>query len=86
MTETETKPRKPTIHEPEATYRTVCWRFGRITYVPHYSGSPVYVGPGYPTTDAREYTPRELSRAGAVPCYAHLWRRPGDAFQQEVRA
>lgn len=46
-----------------------------VTYVPHYSNSSVYVGPGYPRFTNARYSENDLLNAGAVKETRFLWTR-----------
>jgi hypothetical protein len=51
------------------------YRVGRVVYVPHYTRPYLYVGPGYPKLDPREWYPGELERRGAIEDHMDLWER-----------
>jgi hypothetical protein len=54
------------------TEQTV-YRLDGITYLPHYTITGVFVGPGYPRHNREQLTPEELLSAGARKGKAHLW-------------
>ncbi len=54
------------------------YRLGYVTYLPHYT-KPVYVGPGYPEHNKREYTEEELRAAGAEPVESFLLKRGAES-------
>jgi hypothetical protein len=58
-----------------------------VTYLPHYSDSFHYVGPGYGHWNITTYYATTLLAAGAVPKQAHLWKRVGrDTTEKKMRA
>lgn len=63
---------------PAPLEKRTAYRLGYVTYLPHYT-KPVYVGPGYPEHNNREYTKEELLAAGAEPVDMFLLRRGPDA-------
>jgi hypothetical protein len=48
---------------------------GQTTFVPHYTKSGVYVGPGYGKYSESEYSAKELVVAGALMAEKPLWKR-----------
>jgi hypothetical protein len=52
-----------------------------VTYLPHYT-KPVYVGPGYPEHNLREYTAGELEAAGAQQIPTALFVRGPKAAKE----
>ena len=52
---------------------------GAVLFVPHYfktGAAKVWVGPGYPIHDKREWTARALEAKGARRVRERLWARP----------
>jgi len=52
------------------------YKWGQVTFVPHFSKPGVYVGPGYPLHTKTEWSPQSLVAVGARPEKAFLWCRP----------
>jgi hypothetical protein len=55
-------------------FQTV-FRFGDVTYVPHYRNSSVFVGPGYPRFTKERFSEEELIQLGASKQKSLLWTR-----------
>lgn len=66
--------------EKKATYadRFPCttYKWGQLTFVPHYAKHNVWVGPGYGSNHQTEWTAQALVAVGAKPVKGLLWSRP----------
>lgn len=63
---------KPKADKREATV----YRLGPVVYVPHYKVEGVFVGPGYPRQDAREWSAAQLLAIGGKEETYPLSERP----------
>lgn len=75
------------INEPKAPlFERHAYQLNGVTYLPHYTKN-VFVGPGYPLHNEREYTAGELEQAGAVKVKTFLFARgPKAAGKVEEKA
>lgn len=63
------------IQEPKAPlFERYAYTLNGVTYLPHYTKN-VFVGPGYPLHNEREYTAAELEAAGATRIKTFLFAR-----------
>jgi hypothetical protein len=57
------------------TQLQIVYRLGKITYLPHYRNSSVFIGPGYPLRTQAQYSVMDLLAAGAQKDTLALWHR-----------
>lgn len=52
------------------------YKWGQLTFVPHYDGTGFYVGPGYPRHTTMKWREEDLQAIGAREVTEFLWSRP----------